>query len=216
MTPHAVSRLAGPVLRGAAHRAGSFSRQRVSGQTPRGSFLLKHTTHRIASSKVPQTHASPSDTSQWVTPTWDVRVLFDGECPLCVREVDFLRARDDNNGRLDLVDIASCEYDPGENRGIDFETAMSTIHGIKKDGTVVTGIPVFEQAYTAVGLGWVYAFTKNETLSKLATNLYDFWAERRLQVTGRPSMVTVMEARKLRERAGGKTACSVAQEKTQV
>ena len=45
-------------------------------------------------------------------------MLFDGDCPLCVREVDFLRAKDDGRGRLDLVDIADPAYDPSLNRGI--------------------------------------------------------------------------------------------------
>ena len=85
-------------------------------------------------------------------------MLFDGDCPLCVREVDFLRARDDGRGRLDLVDIASDAYDPRANRGVDFETAMATIHGITPEGDIITGIEVFERAYAAVGLGWVYAF----------------------------------------------------------
>ena len=75
-----------------------------------------------------------------------MRVLYDGDCPLCVREVDFLRGKDGGAGRLDLVDIASDEYDPDANAGIPFETAMSTIHGIKPSGDVITGIEVFERA----------------------------------------------------------------------
>jgi predicted DCC family thiol-disulfide oxidoreductase YuxK len=86
-----------------------------------------------------------------------------------------------------LVDIASETYDPSSNRGVDFETAMSTIHGITNEGEVITGVAVFERAYAAVGLGWVYAFTKVPALSNAATALYDFWAERRLAVTGRPT-----------------------------
>lgn len=40
-----------------------------------------------------------------------------------------------------------------DNRGVDFETAMSSIHGITPDGQVITGIQVFQRAYAAVGLG---------------------------------------------------------------
>jgi len=134
-------------------------------------------------------------------------VLFDGDCPLCVREVDFLRAKDDGRGRLDLVDIADPAYDPSLNRGIDFETAMASIHGITREGRVIAGIEVFERAYAAVGLGWVYAFAKVPALLAVAERLYDFWAERRLAVTGRPTMAEVMAARAKRDAAGGKTAC---------
>ena len=77
--------------------------------------------------------SSSSGSGSWDSSkiSWDVRVLYDGDCPLCVREVDFLRGKDGGAGRLDLVDIASDEYDPDANAGIPFETAMSTIHGIK-------------------------------------------------------------------------------------
>ena len=144
--------------------------------------------------------------------TWDVRVLYDGDCPLCVREVDFLRRKDAGRGKLDLVDIASDEYDPDANAGIPFETAMSTIHGIKPSGDVITGIEVFERAYAAVGLGWVYAFAKVPFLLNVANKVYDFWAERRMQVTGRGTLAEVLEIRARRmeaEEAGGAAACSL-------
>ena len=144
--------------------------------------------------------------------TWDVRVLYDGDCPLCVREVDFLRRKDAGRGKLDLVDIASARYDPSANRGIEFATAMSTIHGIEPNGDVITGVEVFERAYAAVGLGWVYAFAKVPALLAAANKAYDFWAERRMEVTGRGSLAEVLELRQRRleaEEAGGAAACSL-------
>jgi len=208
MTPTAVSRLA-PLLRGAAHRVAAPSRHGVACPPPRAWFRPpSRAASRAQTSGTRASLGGEFATSPWVVPTWDVRVLFDGECPLCVREVNFLRAKDNGRGRLDLVDIASPAYDPGVNRGIDFVTAMGTIHGIKKDGTVLTGVPVFDAAYSAVGLGWVYAFTKNETAAKVAGKIYDFWAARRLQVTGRPSLTQVLEARSRREAANGATACA--------
>lgn len=158
--------------------------------------------------------ASPRGGGGWDASeiTWDVRVLYDGDCPLCVREVDFLRRKDAGRGRLDLVDIASDEYEPSANRGIAFATAMSTIHGIEPNGDVITGVEVFERAYAAVGLGWVYAFAKVPALLAAANKVYDFWAERRMEVTGRGSLAEVLELRRLRmeaEEAGGAAACSL-------
>ena len=183
-----------------AHRASYRARASGDGacRAPRASYRV-----RAASASARDPGSAP-----WTRPSWEVRVLFDGDCPLCVREVDFLRAKDDGRGKLDLVDISSETYDPAANRGVDFETAMSTIHGITKDGEVITGIPVFAAAYAAVGLGWMYAFTKVPALARAASALYDFWAERRLAVTGRPTMTEVMRARAAREAAGGKTACA--------
>ena len=142
-----------------------------------------------------------------------MRVLFDGDCPLCVKEVEFLRAQDGGKGKLDLVDIAAPTYDPRDNRGVDFETAMASIHGITPAGDVITGVEVFRRAYAAVGLGWMYGFAKYPALLRVADGVYDFWARHRLAVTGRPGMAEVMEARRLREaaaRAGvGASACAL-------
>lgn len=92
--------------------------------------------------------------------TWKIRMLYDGDCPLCLKEVDFLRKRDEGVGNIDFVDISSPDYLPQNNAGIDFGTAMGTIHAIRADGSVITGIQVFQELYEAVGLGWVYAITK--------------------------------------------------------
>ena len=58
----------------------------------------------------------------------------------------------------------------------------------------------------------MYSFAKVPALLNVANNIYDFWAERRLQVTGRPSLSEVMEARRAREEAmaaGAASACSL-------
>ena len=73
-----------------------------------------------------------------------VRMLYDGGCPLCEREVDFLRSRN-TEGRIDFVDIDSDEFDASWNRGIGFEQAMASIHAIRADGSVISGVPVFRE-----------------------------------------------------------------------
>ena len=50
-------------------------------------------------------------------------MLYDGDCPLCMREVNMLRRRDDGVGKVEFVDIASPDYDPAANAGISFEQA---------------------------------------------------------------------------------------------
>ena len=127
-----------------------------------------------------------------------VRMLYDGGCPLCEREVDFLRSRN-TEGRIDFVDIDSDEFDASWNRGIGFEQAMASIHAIRADGSVISGVPVFRELYEAVGLGWVYAITKNEAVGKLADGVYDFWAARRTNVTGRGELEAVLAAHRRRD-----------------
>ncbi|GBF89925.1 hypothetical protein Rsub_02629 [Raphidocelis subcapitata] len=128
-------------------------------------------------------------------PSWEIRMLYDGECSLCMKEVNFLRARDAGRNKIDFVDIASPGYDPAANAGIGYATAMEKIHAIGADGRVITGVEVFRRLYEAVGLGWVYAVTKNDAVGRAADKLYDFWARYRTQITGREALGVILQRR---------------------
>ncbi|XP_059290885.1 uncharacterized protein At5g50100, chloroplastic [Lycium ferocissimum] len=130
---------------------------------------------------------------------WKIKMLYDGECPLCMREVDMLRERNKGYGTIKFLDISSDEYRPEENEGLDYETVMGRIHAILSDGTVVTDVEAFRRLYEAVGLGWVYAITKYEPIATIADSVYGVWAKYRLQITGRPSLEEVLEARRKKE-----------------
>ncbi len=129
---------------------------------------------------------------------WQIKLLYDGECPLCLREVNFLRQRDAGQGRVVFVDIADPAYDPAEHGGIDFETAMGRIHALLPDGTLLKNVEVFRRVYEVVGLGWVYAITKLPLIGALANWLYGLWADRRLALTGRPDLATLVAQRQQR------------------
>ncbi|MDR9402207.1 MAG: DUF393 domain-containing protein [Halothece sp. Uz-M2-17] len=127
---------------------------------------------------------------------WKIKLLYDGECPLCVREVNFLQKRDGGRGLVKFVDIADENYQPEANGGVDFETAMGRIHGVLPDGTVVKDIEVFRRVYEALGMGWVYAITKLPIVGAIANWVYGLWADRRLALTGRPDLKTIMEQKR--------------------
>ncbi|KAG5035571.1 hypothetical protein AAZX31_04G163300 [Glycine max] len=127
---------------------------------------------------------------------WKIKMLYDGDCPLCMREVNMLRERNKSYGTIKFVDIGSDEYSPEENQGLDYETVMGRIHAILSDGTVATDVEAFRRLYEHVGLGWVYAITKYEPIAKIADSLYGVWAKYRLQITGRPPIEEILEARK--------------------
>ncbi len=67
-------------------------------------------------------------------PSWQIKLLYDGECPLCLREVHFLQERDAGRGLVKFVNIADESYNPEDHGGIDYETAMGRIHAILPDG----------------------------------------------------------------------------------
>ena len=115
---------------------------------------------------------------------WRIRVLYDGDCPLCSREIRFLERRDRGRGRIQFEDIAGPTFDPGA-YGLEAREVMKRIHGVLPDGTVVAGMEVFRRAYAAVGLGWLMAPTRWPGLRRLADLTYRIFARNRLRLTGR-------------------------------
>jgi len=110
--------------------------------------------------------------------------LYDGGCPLCRRETDFLKGKD-KLGNIKFVDINSEYYDPINYQNISFEKAMSNLHGILHNGNLIQGLDVLAYAYQLVGLGWVYFPTKIPIISNLLKIFYSIWAKYRLKITGR-------------------------------
>ncbi len=130
-----------------------------------------------------------------IKPSWKIRLLYDGECPLCVREVNFLTKQDAGRGIVDFVDIADLNYDPQDNAGIDFATAMGRIHAVLPNGTVIKNVEVFRRVYEELGMGWIYAITKVPLLGAIADWLYSIWADWRLKLTRRPELAVVIAQR---------------------
>ena len=117
-------------------------------------------------------------------------LLFDGGCPLCVREVRFLERRD-RRQRIRFVDIDAPDYNPAAHGGIGYREAMGRIHAVAADGTVLQDVAVFREAYRLIGLGWLYAPTRWPLIGAVVDRIYSFWAARRLQLTGRPDLDTL-------------------------
>ena len=114
-------------------------------------------------------------------------LLFDGACPLCMREVRFLKVRDLNK-RIAFVDIDAQEYAAADHGGITYPEAMGRIHALRADGTVLQDVEVFREAYRLVGLGWVYAPTRWPLIGPLVNGIYRLWASQRLRLTRRPGL----------------------------
>ncbi len=121
-------------------------------------------------------------------------LLFDGGCPLCQREVSFLRSRD-SLARISFVDIDSPEYNPELYSGISYREAMGTIHAITSSGEVLTGVRVFREVYRLVGLAWIYAPTSWPVFGPLIEEVYRLWAGWRLRLTRRPSLEQLCKSR---------------------
>ncbi|MEZ4401781.1 MAG: DUF393 domain-containing protein [Kofleriaceae bacterium] len=112
-----------------------------------------------------------------------IEVFFDGECPLCMREIRMLQ-RKDRHGRIQFTDIAAPTFDAAA-YGRDQATLMARIHGRLPDGSWIEGIEVFRRLYTAIGFGWLVAVTRVPGISHLCRLGYWVFARNRLRWTGR-------------------------------
>ena len=121
-------------------------------------------------------------------------IFFDGGCPIGKREVDFLQSRN-QKGYLSFIDINSSDFSLDFKYGISYKQAMERIHAFKSDGSVIKDIKVFQEAYSLIGLGWIYAPTKLPILDKCIEFVYGLWAKYRLKITFRPSIEKICTER---------------------
>jgi predicted DCC family thiol-disulfide oxidoreductase YuxK len=112
-----------------------------------------------------------------------LQVYFDGDCPLCTKEVNMIRGKDTVRA-IHFVDIASENFSP-EEVGVSLAELMAEIHARLPDGQLIKGVEVFRQMYSRIG------FERSVTLSKAwgirhgLELAYELWAKNRLRLTGR-------------------------------
>jgi predicted DCC family thiol-disulfide oxidoreductase YuxK len=114
---------------------------------------------------------------------YDVEVFFDGECPLCTKEVDFVRRRD-RRARVRFVDIAAPSFDAAS-IGRTHDELMARIHARLPNGKLVEGVEVFRLMYTATGLRPLVALTRLPGVKQILDASYTWFAKNRLRLTGR-------------------------------
>ena len=115
--------------------------------------------------------------------TWEFEVFFDGECPLCRREIAWL-ARLDRRGRIRFTDIADPNLET-EGIGLDRARLMGRIHGRDPHGKIVEGVEVFRRLYGAVGFRRLVTVSRLPGVSHALDAFYGWFAKNRLRLTGR-------------------------------
>ena len=111
--------------------------------------------------------------------TYPLMLYFDGSCPLCRREMDFLVARD-RCCRLRLIDVGAAGFH--NDTGIPVATLMTRMHARRGDGALVSGVEVFRLAYEAVGLAWLVWPLRTPGLAQVFDRLYGMVARHRNRV----------------------------------
>lgn len=117
-----------------------------------------------------------------------VEVFFDGECPLCLREIKLLQYLDRKRERIAFTDIATPEFQPAVYDKT-MDELMGSIHGRDRNGEWIEGVEVFRQLYSAVGFGWIAKVTALPLVRQFFDWLYGVFARNRLRLTGRPPTV---------------------------
>ncbi|WP_192983118.1 thiol-disulfide oxidoreductase DCC family protein [Pseudomonas sp. EggHat1] len=85
---------------------------------------------------------------------WPLTLYYDGDCPLCAREIGMLR-RHASPQRLLLVDIAAADFDPMP-LGVPLNAMQDRLHARWADGEWLLGLDASLWSWEAAGLGiWV-------------------------------------------------------------
>jgi predicted DCC family thiol-disulfide oxidoreductase YuxK len=113
----------------------------------------------------------------------ELTLYYDGQCPLCVAEVEFLQSRN-AAGQLAFVDITQAGFtEAGHN--ISCEAAMAQIHGRTADGQVLVGVPVFAAAYKLAKLPMLAWLLSRRWLTPVLQPAYVLFAKHRQAISKR-------------------------------
>ena len=117
------------------------------------------------------------------TDSFLVEVFYDGGCPLCRREIEFLSVRD-HQRLIRFRDLQKIDFTDDE-ISRSYGQLMGEIHGRLPDGTWIKGVEVFRRLYHAIGWTWIVAVSRWPLISNLLNWGYGVFARRRLFLTGR-------------------------------
>ena len=114
---------------------------------------------------------------------WTVQVFFDGDCPLCRREIDMIRKLD----RAHVIwfsDIANKDFNAAD-WGKNTSQLMAEIHARKPNGEWLIGVETFRAIYHAIGFRRLVRLSRLPVINFALNWGYKYFAKNRLRLTGR-------------------------------
>ena len=117
------------------------------------------------------------------TVTPELTLYYDGQCPLCLAEIDFLQGRN-AEGQLAFVDITQAQFEAA-NHQISCDAAMAQIHGRTADGQLLVGVPVFAKAYQLAKLPFLAWVLSRRWLQPVLQPAYVWFAKHRQAISRR-------------------------------
>ena len=113
----------------------------------------------------------------------ELTLYYDGQCPLCVAEIEFLQSRSTKD-QLAFVDVTQTGFEAAGHH-ISCEAAMAQIHGRTADGQVLVGVPVFATAYRLAQLPFLAWLLSRRWLMPLLQPAYVLFAKHRQAISKR-------------------------------
>jgi predicted DCC family thiol-disulfide oxidoreductase YuxK len=114
---------------------------------------------------------------------FDIEVFYDGGCPLCAREMNWLR-RWDKGSRIKFTNIDDPTFDAAAH-GKSIAQLMAKMHGRLPDGTWLRGVEVFRRLYSAIGFRSLVFISRLPFISQVLNAGYWLFAKNRRWLTGR-------------------------------
>lgn len=113
-----------------------------------------------------------------------LKMLYDGQCPICKREVCMLQ-KQGSQSKIQFTDISAKNFSPSENNNIAYNVAMSQLHVVDIKGNTLVGIPAFAAIYARCDLLVLSILLRIPLVRKALKPLYSLFAKKRLWLTGR-------------------------------
>jgi len=105
-----------------------------------------------------------------------ITVYFDGECPLCAREVSWMKSK---KGTISYTDITKSDFSNLEKTKNEL---MTEIHAQLDNGEWIYGMDVIRKMYEDVGLGLLVSPTKWPILKTIFDFIYKIFAKYRVSL----------------------------------
>ena len=113
----------------------------------------------------------------------ELTLYYDGQCPLCVAEIEFLQSRSTKD-QLAFVDVTQTDFEAA-GHNISCDAAMAQIHGRTADGQVLVGVPVFATAYKLARLPVLAWLLSRAWLMPVLQPAYVLFAKHRQAISRR-------------------------------
>ncbi len=113
----------------------------------------------------------------------ELTLFYDGQCPLCVAEIEFLQSRSTKD-QLAFVDVTQTGFEAAGHQ-ISCDAAMAQIHGRTAEGQVLVGVPVFATAYRLAKLPFLAWLLSRRWLMPVLQPAYVLFAKHRQAISKR-------------------------------